>query len=103
VAYIVVGLATEPTYINYTDITYYLLHPPPLSPSMAGGWSYITMPFDKYSNLLSFVYFPSLGWIYNLGLCTDLSATNPLSIINRADGTTKLHVQIGSECAERQI
>jgi hypothetical protein len=83
--------------VNYTDISYHLLYPPSSSPPTAGGWTYITLRYNNYTNLLSSVFFPSIGWIFNLDLSTDPSATNPLSIIKRADETTKLHVQIGAD------
>lgn len=97
-AYIVVRDATEPIYINYTDFIIYLLYPS--TTNSVGGWQHITMRFNNYSNLLESVYFPSLGWIYNLDMNYSTLASpekNPLKVIKRQNNTTKLHVYVGAD------
>jgi hypothetical protein len=97
-AYIIVRDTAEPIYINYTDFFIYLFYPP--TPSSTRGWQHITMRFNNESNILESVWFPSLGWIYNLDMnYSSLGSpdANPLKVIKRADNTTKLHVYVGTD------
>lgn len=87
----------EPVYINYSDFRIYLFYPPS-SPSV-GGWKHITMRFNNKSGLLESVWFPSLGWIYNLDLNYSMISpdNNPLKVIKRSSNITKLHVYVGPD------
>lgn len=92
--YITAQDASDPAYINYTDITFALLY--------VNGWSHTSLRYNNETKRLESVYFPTLGWIYNLDLnwSTLVSPdSNPLKIVKRttSDNTTRLHVYVGPD------
>lgn len=112
-AYIIVREAMEPIYVNYTDFCVYVFYPPckfdigvpmgrgawaPVQVDFRGGWTHITLRLNNQTSLLDSVWFPNYGWIRNLDLnYSNLivpDTDNPLKIIKRPNGSTKLHVYV---------
>jgi hypothetical protein len=89
--YVTVRDAHDAAYVNYTDFAFYLLY--------TSGWTHVTLRYNNDTKNLEAALFPSLGWIYNLDSNYNSTfttgtggTTNPLQILKRADGTTRLHV-----------
>jgi hypothetical protein len=58
------------------------------------------MRYNNKSNLLESVFFPSLGWIYNLDLNSSSTLdpnNNPLKMIRGSETSTKLHIFVGTD------
>ena len=91
--YIIVRDSPDAAYVNYSDFTFHLLY--------VTGWTHVTLRYNNETNNLECAWFPNLGWIYNLdsNYSTCLGTDNPLKLLPRADGTTRLHVYVGASGA----
>ena len=97
VAYITVRDAPDGSYPNHSDFTFSLLY--------ATGWRNLTLRFNNETNNLVAARADDngLGWIYNLdtNFATNLpKGSNPLRLVKRADGTTRLHVLVTASATQ---
>ncbi|KAL2072134.1 hypothetical protein VTL71DRAFT_11477 [Oculimacula yallundae] len=98
-AYVTVQEADDPVNLNYTDFKIHLLIPQ--VEDSRGGWQHLTTRINNESNNTHSVFFPGSGWIRNLDLnyssliIPDLD--NPLKILKRFNGTSKLHVYVDAK------
>lgn len=94
-AYITVRDSPDGFYVNHSDFTFSLLY-------SASGWKNLTLRYNNETNNLIAASTDGndLGWIYNLdsNFATNLpKGANPLRLVKRADGTTRLHVLVTAD------
>lgn len=97
--YIIVRQATEPIYLNYTDVTFCLLYPPKSKEDMSRGWRFATLRFNNATHDLVSVHLPgrNQGWLHNH------KRHNPLRILRQQGplAPMKLHLYVGRDLVIR--